>query len=92
MHPPAALERRGQHTGRPECPVEPTCPESDMSRVRTRRIGCRVIYAAGQGYCSPVRPMRTLLTLRQLISAPDGVGDATRSRPAGDTHSTRQLR
>ena len=56
-----------------------------MSRVRTRRIGCRVVYAAGQGYCSPVRPMHT----PHSPTAPDG--DATRSRPAGDTHSTRQL-
>eukprot|EP00966_Prymnesium_polylepis_P272003 6284446-Prymnesium_polylepis.1 len=30
-----------------------------MLRVRTRRIGCRVVYAARQGNCSPVRPMHT---------------------------------
>eukprot|EP00966_Prymnesium_polylepis_P117809 2723529-Prymnesium_polylepis.1 len=50
-----------------------------MSRVRTRVIGCRVVY------CSPVRPMHT----PHSPTAPDD--DATRSRPAGDTHSMRQL-
>ena len=43
-----------------------------MSRVRTRRIGCRVVYAAGQGYCSPVRPMHT----PHSPTAPDARRDA----------------
>ena len=80
----AALEN-GESSTLAECPVEPTCPESAVSRVRTRMIDCRVLYAAGQGYCSPVRPMHT----PHSPTAPDG--DATRLRPAGDTHSTRQL-
>ena len=59
-----------------------------MSRVRTRRISCRVVYAAGQGYCSPVRPMRT----PHSPTARRRPADATRAAGSGDTHSTRQLR
>ena len=91
MHPSRCLSSNGESSTLAECPVEPTCPEAAVSRVRTRRISCRVVYvttAAGQGYCSPVRPMRT----PHSPTARRRPADATRAAGSGDTHSTRQLR
>eukprot|EP00966_Prymnesium_polylepis_P081138 1879918-Prymnesium_polylepis.1 len=61
MHPSRCLSgartaSSGQHTGRGSRRADVPA-ESAVSRVRTRRIGCRVVYAVRQGNCSPVRPM-----------------------------------
>eukprot|EP00966_Prymnesium_polylepis_P051810 1199827-Prymnesium_polylepis.1 len=60
-----------------------------MPRVRTRMIGCRVVYAAGhRATAVPFGPCAH----SSLSDSSRRRREPTRSRPASDTHSTRQLR